>query len=128
MRGADIAFVSDLPPGGGMGSSSALLTGVFLALAEVNRLAARDEYWHNIGGKTDLAGYLSAIENGQTFGTLEGDRGVGTCGGSEDHAAILCAEPNHISQYAFCPIEFEKMIPDAAGLLVCRRGQRSDGR
>ncbi len=110
VRGADIAFISDLPPAGGMGSSSALITGVFLALAEVNRLAARDEYWHNIGSKTDLAGYLGAIENGQTFGTLEGDCGVGTCGGSEDHTAILCAEPNHVSQYAFCPIEFEKML------------------
>jgi galactokinase len=117
IRGADIAFVSDLPPGSGMGCSSALITGVFLALVEVNRLAARDEYWHNIGSKTDLAGYLGAIENGQTFGTLEGDRGVGTCGGSEDHTAILCAEPNHISQYAFCPVEFEKMIPIPPGHL-----------
>ena len=117
VRGADIAFVSDLPPGGGLGSSSALITGVFLALAEVNRISTRDEYWHNIGAKTDLAGYLGAIENGQTFGTLEGDRGVGTCGGSEDHTAILCAEPNHISQYAFCPVEFEKMIPVPPGYL-----------
>jgi galactokinase len=117
LRGADIAFASDLPPGGGLGSSSALITAVFLALAEVNRLAARDEYWHNIGSKTDLAGYLGAIENGQTFGALEGDRGVGTCGGSEDHTAILCAEPNQISQYAFCPVEFEKMIPVPRGYL-----------
>jgi len=117
VRGADIAFVSDLPPGSGMGSSSALIAGVFLALAEVNHLAARDEYWHNIGSKTDLAGYLGTIENGQSFGTLEGDCGVGTFGGSEDHTAILCAEPNHVSQYAFCPVEFEKMIPMPPGYL-----------
>ena len=100
-----------------MSSSSALMVGVFLALAEVNQLAARDEYWHNIGSKTDLAGYLGTIENGQSFGTLAGDRGVGTFGGSEDHTAILCAEPNHISQYAFCPVEFEKMIPMPPGYL-----------
>jgi galactokinase len=36
---------------------------------------------------------------------------VGTFGGSEDQTAILCAEPNHISQYAYCPVEFEKMLP-----------------
>ena len=114
---ADIAFVSDLPLGSGMGCSSALITGIFLAMAEVNRLAARDEYWHNIGSQTDLAGYLSTIENGQTFGTLAGDCGVGTCGGSEDHAAILCAEPSQISQYAFCPIEFEKMFRMPPGYL-----------
>ncbi|MFZ1934694.1 MAG: galactokinase family protein [Thermoguttaceae bacterium] len=117
VRGADIAFVSDLPPGGGMGSSSGLITAIFLAMADVNRLTARDEYWHNIGSNTDLAGYLGAVENGETFGTLEGDDGVGTYGGSEDHTAILCAEPNHISQYAFCPVEFEKLIPMPPGYL-----------
>jgi galactokinase len=117
VRGADIAFVSDLPPAVGMSSSSALIVGVFLVLSEVNRLAARDEYWHNIGSKTDLAGYLGTIENGQSFGTLAGDRGVGTFGGSEDHTAILCAEPNQISQYAFCPVEFEKTIPMPPGYL-----------
>ena len=36
---------------------------------------------------------------------------MGTFGGSEDHTAILCAVPDHISQYAYCPVEFEKMIP-----------------
>jgi galactokinase len=110
-RGADIVLVSDLPPAAGMSSSSALMVGVFLVLSEVNGLAARDEYWHNIGSPTDLAGYLGTVENGQTFGTLEGDRGVGTFGGSEDHTAILCATANHISQYAYCPVEFEKMVP-----------------
>ena len=110
MRGADIALISDLPPAAGMGSSSALMIGVFLALAEANQLAARDEYWHNIGGKIELAGYLSSVENGQDFGTLAGGLGVGTLGGSEDHTAILCGEQNHISQYAYCPVEFEKLI------------------
>jgi galactokinase len=109
-RGADIALISDLPPAAGMGSSSALMTGVFLVLSEVNNLTARDDYWHHISSNLDLAGYLGSIENGQGFGSLEGDRGVGTFGGSEDHTAILCAESNCISQYAYAPIEFEKII------------------
>jgi galactokinase len=113
-HGADISFVSDLPPASGLGSSSALTIAVFLALSEINGLPGRDEYWHNIGDKTDLAAYLGAAENGQTFGTLAGDRG-GVFGGSEDHAAILCAEPNHISQYAFCPVELEKLLPVPRG-------------
>ena len=117
VRGADIALASDLPPAAGMSSSSALMIGIYHVLAEVNQLAARDEYWHNIGTKTDLAGYLGTIENGQSYGTLAGDRGVGTVGGSEDHTAILCSEPNHISQYAFCPIEFETMFPVPQGYL-----------
>ncbi len=114
-RGVNIALQSDLPPAAGMSSSSALMVGVFLILAEVNQLPARDEYWHNIGGKTDLAGYLGTIENGQSFGTLPGDHGVGTFGGSEDQTAILCAEPNHISQFAYCPVEFEKLLPVPPG-------------
>jgi galactokinase len=117
VRGVDLALASDLPPAAGMSSSSALMVGVFLVLAEVNQLAARNNYWHNIGSKTDLAGYLGTIENGQSFGTLQGDRGVGTFGGSEDHTAILCAEPNRISQYAYCPVEFERLLPVPRGHL-----------
>jgi len=109
--GADIAFISDLPPAAGLSSSTALMIGVFLVLSTVNDLPARNEYWHNIGNNLDLAGYLGAMENGQSFGALDGDEGVGTFGGSEDQVAILCAEPNRISQYAFCPPEFEKSIP-----------------
>ena len=114
-RGADIALISDLPPAAGMSSSSALMVGIFLIMAEVNRLSAYDDYWYNIGNNTDLAGYLGTIENGLSFGTFAGDRGVGTFGGSEDQTAILCAEPNYISQYAYCPVEFEKLLPVPPG-------------
>ena len=58
LRGADLAFASDLPPAAGMSSSSAMMVGVFLALAEVNGLARRPEYLANIRSTTDLAGYL----------------------------------------------------------------------
>jgi len=110
-RGADVAFASDLPLAAGMSSSSAMIVAVFLALDNVNELASRPEYRHNIQSLTDLAGYLGTVENGQTFGSLEGDRGVGTFGGSEDHTAILCARPGQVSQYAYCPVRFERAIP-----------------
>jgi len=89
LRGADIVISSDLPPAAGMSSSSALMIAIFLALSDVNRLNACETYRANINAKEDLAGYLGTIENGQTFGTLSGDAGVGTCGGSQDHVAIL---------------------------------------
>jgi galactokinase len=110
VRGADIALMSDLPPAAGLGSSSALVAGVFLALSEINQLPARDDYWHNIGSRTDLAGYLAAVESGQGFGTFEGDSDAAAFISSEDMTAILCAEPNHVSQYSFGPVEFEKLI------------------
>lgn len=114
-RGAAVAFCSDLPPAAGMSSSSALMAGIFLILAEVNQLPARDEYWHNIGNKIDLAGYLAAIESGQSFGTLPGDRAANTFSGSEDQIAIICTEPGHISQFAYAPVEFEKLLSVPAG-------------
>ncbi len=107
LHGADIAFDSDLPPAAGMSSSSALLTASYLVLAEVNNLSARAEYKQNIRSKETLAEYLGTIENGQSFGTLTGDKGVGTFGGSEDHTAILCCQAGRLSQYSYCPVRPE---------------------
>lgn len=109
--GADIAFASDLPPAAGMSSSSALMIAIFLALAEVNQLAAREPYRQNIASLEDLAGYLGTIENGQTFGSLEGDCGVGTFGGSEDQTAILTSKPGQLRQYAYAPVRLERVLP-----------------
>jgi len=113
--GAEIAFSSDLPPAAGMSSSSAMIVAMFLALDGTNALTESAQYQENLHAPEDLAGYLGTVENGQTFGSLEGDRGVGTFGGSEDHTAILCARPNQVSQYAYCPVRFERAIPMREG-------------
>lgn len=105
--GAEIAFVSDLPPAAGLSSSSAFVIAVFGALAAINRLAAGEVYRSAINDRHDLAAYLATIENGRTFRSLAGDRGVGTCGGSEDHTAILCCRSAMLSQYAFAPVRHE---------------------
>ncbi|MCZ6632874.1 MAG: galactokinase [bacterium] len=110
LKGARIFFGSDLPQAAGMSSSSAMIVGFYLLLARINSLDLTPEYCTNIKGMTDLSGYLGTIENGQTFGTLEGDRGVGTFGGSEDHTAILSCQPGTLSQYAFCPVRFERAV------------------
>lgn len=119
-QGADIAFISDLPAASGMSSSSALMVAVFLALADVNDLENSDQYRREIHGPEDLAGYLGAVENGESFGSLAGDLGVGTFGGSEDHVAILCCRPGELSQYSFCPIRHERnlKLPDDHVLIV----------
>jgi len=114
-RGAEMAFSSDLPPAAGMSSSSAMMVAVFLALADVNELHESGPYRENVHNLTDLAGYLGTVENGQTFGSLEGDRGVGTFGGSEDHTAMLCSRASRVSQYAYCPVRFERAIAVPAG-------------
>jgi galactokinase len=76
----------------------------------VNNVADAEPYGSNIQSKEDLATYLGCVENGSTFRELTGDRGVGTFGGSEDHTAILCCEPNKISQFSFCPTRFERSL------------------
>ncbi len=109
-KGADIAFISDLPAASGMSSSSAFIVAVFLALADVNALADNENYQREIQGLEDLAAYLGTLENGQSYGTLAGDHGVGTFGGSEDHTAILCSRSGHLKQYSFCPIRHELTV------------------
>ena len=114
-RGADIAFAGDLPVAAGMSGSSALVVACFLALAAVNRLREREEFHGNVATPEDLAEYLGAVENGQTFRGLAGDKGVGTFGGSEDHTAMLCSKVGMLAQYAYCPMRLERRLPMPAG-------------
>ena len=111
LRGADIAFASDLPPAAGLSSSSALVVGTFLALSDLNALGAHEEYRRAITNAEDLAGYLGAVESGARFRTLEGDRGVGTFSGSQDQTAMLCSRAGMLVQYAFAPVRFERSVP-----------------
>ncbi len=110
LRGADLAFASDLPRASGMSSSSALVVSVFTALAAVNRLERHPAFARHIRSAEDLAGYLGCVESGYSFGALEGDSGVGTLGGSEDHTAILCCREGALSRYAFCPVRPEGSV------------------
>ena len=135
LYGADIAFASDLPAASGMSSSSAMMISIFLALAKINNLYQRQEYTGNIDSMESLAGYLGTVENGQNFGTLTGDKGVGTFGGSEDHTAILCAKPNRLSQYSYCPVQFGRFldVPDgfifaiaSSGVVAEKTGEARD--
>lgn len=111
LRGMDMAFASDLPPASGMSSSSAMVVGAWLCANAVNRFDLHEAYQREIRNLTDLAGYHGCVENGQSFASLAGDKGVGTFGGSEDHTAILCCKPGILSQYAYCPVRFERNIP-----------------
>ena len=110
LQGADMAFSSDLPIASGMSSSSAMIVMFFLILSDINHLEKQKVYRENIRNKLDLAAYLAAIENGQSFGTLKGKNGVGTFGGSEDHTAILCSQPGHVGQFSYCPTQIERYI------------------
>lgn len=124
LRGVDIAFASDLPPASGMSSSSATIVASFFAVARPNRLAESSRYSRNVCNAEDLAMYLACNENGRGFRELDGDRGVGTFGGSEDHTAMLCCKTGMLSVYSFCPTNFERDVPfpDDLVFVVCHSG------
>jgi galactokinase len=113
--GADIVIASDLPPAAGMSSSSALVIAMAEALARIGAIQKTPEWRLNIRGPLDAAGYYACIENGRSFGTLQGDAGVGTHGGSEDHSAILNGVARHVLAFAFVPSRARgaAAVPDA---------------
>jgi galactokinase len=66
----------------------------------------------------DLYSYLGCCENGQPLTLPNGHvlvgaekGGVGTFGGSEDHAAILGSIKGHLSHFGFCPTKCQKVFP-----------------
>jgi galactokinase len=101
--GADIVLASDLPPASGMSSSSALVIAVASAIGAIGGVRTQRTWQANIRSPLDAAAYYACIENGLRFGGLEGDGGVGTHGGSEDHAAIVEGRPGLVSAFAFVP-------------------------
>jgi galactokinase len=125
---AEVAFASDLPRAAGMSSSSALVVGLAAGLVRVAEIDARPEWQANIRTRLDAAGYYACIENGLSFGTLEGDAGVGTHGGSEDHAAIVTGVASHLSAFAFVPMRRLGTVglPDGWRFVLAPSGVRAE--
>jgi galactokinase len=113
--GADIAFASTLPRAAGLSSSSALVTAMVLVLTDAGRLASRPAFTSALTDPLAFATYLGCVENGRAYGPLAGDRGVGTFGGSEDHAAITCSVAGHLGHFEFGPVRRLASLPVPAG-------------
>nr|MBA2302910.1 galactokinase [Acidobacteriota bacterium] len=102
----------------------ALIVSVATAAVRLGHLESHPQWSANLQGLLDLAGYLACVENGRTFGTLAGDAGVGTHGGSEDHVALVCGVSAHLSAYAFAPIRSlgHVRVPDHWRFVVASSG------
>ncbi|MEQ1645379.1 MAG: galactokinase, partial [Pyrinomonadaceae bacterium] len=122
--GATIRFHSDLPKAAGLSSSSALMIMVFSALDQVNELSASGRFQDNIRTDLDLAEYLGCIENGQSFRDLAGSAGVGTFGGSQDHAAIVLGKADQLSAFSFAPLRHDKDLafPETHSFVIASSG------
>ena len=126
--GTDVVFASDLPRAAGLSSSSALVVAIASALIRRSGLAARADWQAELPGRLELAGYLGAVENGLTFGRLEGTSGVGTHGGSEDHTAILACRAGSVSAYRYVPVRHEgdAAMPEDWRFVVMASGIEAD--
>lgn len=126
--GMDIAMASDLPRAAGLSSSSALVVGIALALIRRGGLDAREDWRRVIGSVEDLAWYLGCVENGLSYKSLEGARGVGTHGGSQDHTAILACRPGVVSHYSFMPVVAHGVtpMPESWRFVVASTGVHAD--
>lgn len=123
-KGAIIRFHSDLPKAAGLSSSSALMIMVFAALDLVNDIRGSARYQDNIHNELDLAEYLGCIENGQSFRELTGSAGVGTFGGSQDHAAIVLGKSDKLSGFSFSPLRHNAdfSFPETHSFVVASSG------
>ena len=118
-RGAFMGFQSSLPQAAGMSSSSAFIVATVLALLKVSQFQFTERYRRQIQSPIDFADYLGHVENGQSYKDLEGDAGVGTFGGSQDHTAILCARRNQILHAGFKPTRVFDYRTMPAGHTFC---------
>ncbi len=104
--GVDAAVVSNLPPGAGLASSSALFTAFALALLAANGVSAGFEQ------------LMEVLPEGEYF--------VGTRGGGMDHAAVLASRPGSALLVSFSPLEVTH-VPVPAGLGVPGSAQPHHG-
>jgi galactokinase len=111
----NLSFTSDLPQAAGMSSSSALIIGIAEALIACAKIDELPEWRSIIRTPEDRASYFGCIESGASFGPLAGDAGVGTHGGSEDHAAIVMSRANEMRQFSYAPMHLDRVIAMPSG-------------
>lgn len=101
--GVRVRSSSTLPRSSGLSSSSAFVTMLALALADVNKLRERRAWRDHLADPLAFAEYCGAIEMGGAYGPFPGDKGVGTRGGAQDHVAIVCNEAETVGAFSYLP-------------------------
>lgn len=122
-NGVTIVLESDIPSAAGLSSSSGLI--ITLALG----LLAAGHFPHPIPAfsRAEFAGFAGAIESGAQYGDWEGDAGVGTRGGSQDHTAILCSSAGHLGLYSYFPVkkELSVVFPASLSFVIASSGVKA---
>jgi galactokinase len=107
LRGIDATVSGDLPPAAGLSSSSALLTGMTLALLRANGIHATFEE------------LMEVLPEGEYF--------VGTRGGGMDHAAVLAGRAGCALLLEFAPVAATPVpVPAGWSFLVVHSGATAE--
>ncbi len=101
--GVEITLGSTIPTSMGMSSSSALVVTIAMAVFDANALWASPPWAPLADDELAFAQYCAAMESGAAWGPFEGDRGVGTRGGAQDHIAICASGEHRVGMYAYLP-------------------------
>ncbi|NNF04971.1 MAG: hypothetical protein HKN17_10955 [Rhodothermales bacterium] len=122
--GVFVAFESDLPQAAGMSSSSALLTTAALSILCATDVSSSSRFRSAVTGREQLAEFLGAVEAGTSYLDFDSEEGVGTRGGAQDHASILCGEAGHISLFSYLPVQVLERIacPADVSFVICHSG------
>jgi galactokinase len=100
-RGAELVMDSDVPLAAGLSSSSAFMIALFLGWGHAAGWIEDPLLQDALADDQAVADYVSAIENGRSYGLLLGDLGVGTAGGSQDHTAIVQSRAGRVGRYRY---------------------------
>lgn len=124
--GVSVVLSSNLPSASGMSSSSGLIVTISLALLGMGNILALPKHFSRMS-RERFSGFAGAIESGADFEGLLGDEGVGTKGGSEDHAAIVCSTPNSLNLYSYFPVSQLGTVrfPDSVSFVVASSGVKA---
>ena len=124
--GIAITLASNLPSASGMSSSSGLIITIALAILGKGGLPGGGEEGFTFS-RARFSGFAGALESGADFEKYAGDAGVGTKGGSQDHAAILCSEASQLGMYSYFPVKKETMVllPEDVNFVVGSSGVKA---
>ena len=125
--GISLVFNSDIPRASGMSSSSALVIGTWMCIAALSEVTQFDSFRKNIQTGADLAAYMGCVENGFAFKDLDGDAGVGTMGGAQDHTAILFSESRSLGHFQYRPLRRLEtvLVPGELTFVIASSGVRA---
>ena len=99
LKGMNLCFYGEIPVGGGLSSSSAVVVAAMLSACKINNLDIKKEKLAEMCGEAEWY--------------------VGTRGGAGDHAAMIFGKENQIAHLRFFPFQIEYLFFPSEYSIIC---------